>query len=289
MRLVSRVFQSQRLTAGDIGIEVEVEGDNLPQLGGYWRTEKDGSLRGESYEYVLKQPVLVETVDDVIGKLKHGLRDSQIHDSVRAGVHIHINAQRLNIKQLYSFLTLYFILEDILVSKCGEGRQGNLFCLRASDSLYLMRQLAYVAKHQTFHQLNSDNLRYSAVNVKSLWSYGSVEFRSLRTPQELTEVGDWAKLLLNLRQVACQYESPAQIIQCFSAGESEGFLRNALGHRAEDYMVNGWKDMLKGGMRRTQMLAFCTDWRAYDAPATRFVAGVECLAVDFPNEPLEDV
>lgn len=43
---------------GDVGIEIEVEGKNLPKhFEKYWRVEADGSLRGEdNAEYVLEKP-----------------------------------------------------------------------------------------------------------------------------------------------------------------------------------------------------------------------------------------
>ena len=46
-----------RRQQGEVGIEVEVEGRHLDFHGNEnWRTDGDGSLRGNSCEYVLKAP-----------------------------------------------------------------------------------------------------------------------------------------------------------------------------------------------------------------------------------------
>ena len=46
-----------RDAAGEVGIEIELEGHGLPRMDfEYWRAERDGSLRGEAVELVLKKP-----------------------------------------------------------------------------------------------------------------------------------------------------------------------------------------------------------------------------------------
>ena len=48
MNNVFKVFglPIRKKCAGDVGVEIEVEGVNLPYPGKYWRREADGSLRG---------------------------------------------------------------------------------------------------------------------------------------------------------------------------------------------------------------------------------------------------
>lgn len=166
-------------TSGDVGIEIEVEGDNLPRPDEYWRCERDGSLRGESMEYVLEEPLKLPKALDALAHLDacYIRGNTNVHESVRAGVHIHINVQKLTVVELFSFMTAYLILEDLLIKYCGEYREGNLFCLRTRDAEFLLHTLEGVASKKNYEAFSSDMLRYASMNVCSLWRYGSLEFR----------------------------------------------------------------------------------------------------------------
>src|SRR5690554_4898477 len=109
-------------TQGDVGVEIEVEGSNLPRTGEHWIVTQDGSLRGESCEYVLRQPLSLPETKEALAYLSRRYEETgaEIADSPRCGVHIHVNCQELTIIQLYNFMTLYLILEDLLVRWCGE-------------------------------------------------------------------------------------------------------------------------------------------------------------------------
>lgn len=271
MKTVAQWFgiDARYLTKGDVGIEIEVEGRNLPNPEKYWRREADGSLRGESAEYVLNKPM---TLDQAAIALKSLTLDykkagTKADDSVRAGVHVHVNVQSLNIVELYNFMTLYLILEEILVKYCGPTRVGNLFCLRSCDADYLIDQLKNVARTRRFRNLVDDNLRYASMNVKALGNYGSLEFRAMRSTSDFDLIHEWASLLVHLREVAKTYPDPKDIINGFSEGEAFGFLERTLGKYAnifKDYEDIG--PSLVRGMRIAQDVAFCTNWQAFLEP-----------------------
>lgn len=294
MKTVMQWFNLPRKykTDGDVGIEIEVEGERLPKLDKYWKMEHDGSLRGpENIEYVLERPMSLKDARIALKYLsvQYNKYESDVHDSVRAGVHVHINVQDLNIIELYNFMTLYLILEEVLVKHCGEHREGNLFCLRTGDADYLLTQLQNAAEDKNFRQLVTDQLRYSSMNVKALGTYGSLEFRAMRGTRDLELIYNWAAVLLNLREVAKQYPSPDKIIEGFSEGEARAFLTNALGVHAEVYMFEGYERMLCDGMRRAQDVAYCVDWADYHEVAKKIIGELEFpLGTEFPNEPLED-
>lgn len=294
MKTVMQWFNLPRKhkTDGDVGIEIEVEGEHLPKLDKYWKNEHDGSLRGpENIEYVLERPMSLKDARIALKYLsvQYNKNDSNVHDSVRAGVHVHINVQDLNIIELYNFMTLYLILEEVLVKHCGEHREGNLFCLRAGDADYLLTQLQNAAEDKNFRQLVTDQLRYSSMNVKALGTYGSLEFRAMRGTRDLELIYNWAATLLRLREVAKEYESPEKIIEGFSEGEARAFLINAIGERAEEFMFDGFERMLCDGMRRAQDVAYCVDWNDFHEVEKKLIGELEFpLGTEFPNEPLED-
>lgn len=278
---------------GDLGIEIEVEGENLPQTRKYWRMEHDGSLRGEeNMEYVLSKPLSLDGCRKALDYLDecYNNNNTVVDDTVRAGVHVHVNVQRLSIIELFNFITLYIIFEDILVKFCGEHREGNLFCLRTSDADWILYALRRAIKTGQWGQLVDDDLRYASFNVKALGTYGSLEFRAMRGTRDLDVIYKWAEILLSLREMAKQFNNPQDIIQGFSAGECLGFMERCFGDNFELLQCKDSARLVTEGMRRAQDIAYCVDWELYREKPVKYIGGLEFpIDVDFPDEPMENV
>lgn len=251
---------------GDVGIEVEMEGDGLPTRGiRGWTTKPEGSLRGEAAEYVLSEPCIEEEVDPLLTRLwdTFRLKRAVLHPSNRCSVHVHINVQRMTEVQVFNFITLYLIAEDALVNWCGEGRVGNLFCLRARDAEFVIDSLEETSVDGLWHRLHTNDLRYAALNCKALGDFGSLEFRSLRGTDDPGIIKTWVSILLRLREAALRYDFPNNILDGFSAGGEEAFCREVFGkHFEELFNYEGWRGDVRSGMRRCQCIAYSGDWLA---------------------------
>lgn len=251
--------------AGDVGVEIEVEGLRLPQGGKYWRREQDGSLRGaENAEYVLRTPLTLHQLKMALKSLAIGYKknESVVDESVRAGVHVHVNVQGLSIIQLYNYLTLYLVFEELLTKFCGKSREGNLFCLRACDAEFLIQALQHAAQTRRWRSLVTDDLRYASVNVKALGNYGSLEFRAMRSTKDFDVIQTWAEVLVLLREKAKEFFEPTDIINGFSEGESSTFLDRIFGQYAHIFKAyDGYEKALVRGVRIAQEVAFCTNWQ----------------------------
>lgn len=267
MRTVMEIFgvPGHLKVAKDVGVEIEVEGKNLPGGDKYWRREHDGSLRGEeNAEYVLKEPLTLLQLKMALKSLaiNYKTAGARIDESVRAGIHVHVNVQELNIIQLYNYITLYFVFEELLTKYCGESREGNLFCLRACDADYLVDRLQYAAQNNKFRTLITDDLRYAALNVKALGNYGSLEFRAMRSTKDFEVVQTWATILVQLRDQAKEFFEPTDIINGFSEGEAAGFINRIFGEHSHVLKQHaGWEKALVRGVRIAQEVAFCTNWQ----------------------------
>lgn len=251
---------------GDLGVEIEVEGINLPDPRTTWRRDMDGSLRGESAEYVLKVPLSLKRTRNALALLDkyYKVNETEVFESVRTGVHVHVNVQELTVVELFTFITAYLVLEDLLVNYCGEYREGNLFCLRVKDADYLLYMLEQVVKSKNFYSLGNDILRYSSMNVVALHKYGSLEFRAMRGTKDLDMIGDWAELLLNLRKQAVKFSDPAELFNWIGTNGTESFLELFLGD-LKGKLCNG-KDVntyVQDGLNRTHCLALDTDWGSF--------------------------
>ncbi len=244
----------------ELGIEIEMEGEGLYDVNcKNWVIDGDGSLRGHGAEYVLNGPMTKQGAFDSVDVLYKQLeKRANIAPSDRCGVHIHINCQHMDIKKVFNYITLYLIFEDLLLSWCGEDREGNLFCLRAKDAEWLLVSLIEDKKsfgkfYKTGHK---GTFKYSAMNVAALTYYGSLEFRSLRTPSSPSPIKEYVNLLLHLKKVALKATDTKDFIAgCSKRGEIE-WAREILGPYFNMLRHRNMDEMIIEGVRRAQALAY---------------------------------
>lgn len=235
---VSDYFKTS-LKEGDIGLEIEMECSKYFEYldyhsPDYWKVTGDGSLKINGLEFVMKNPKPIKSIPKVMASLtnymkKHGIEPIP---SIRAGTHLHINMQKLSLNQVANFLTLYYPLEKLLLKECGENREGNLFCLRSTDcpsSLWFLRD-AFLNKD--LFSYRSDNFRYQALNLQSLFKYGSIEFRALPSTLDTGTLLHWSNLFLNLRDKAVKVNNCWEILEQISYEGPENFVKEVLGDHA---------------------------------------------------------
>lgn len=264
---------------GEIGIEIEVEGNKFPkpdtETNGYvpkeWKYHHDGSLRGEdNAEYVLKKPLMFSEVPRAISNLWSMFNEfgSVLDDSNRTSVHVHLNAQKWYLNRVCSFVALYFAVEEILTAWCGEHRVGNLFCLRAKDAP------AIVSKLKRFFQEDgktglSDGLHYAGLNAQALMKFGSLEIRSLRGVTDPQTILDWVAILERIYKMSADFEDPRKVCENFSGGGPLAFYESILGDKASRVREGAGFDnqqlmaSLYEGIRLAQDLCYCRDWSLY--------------------------
>lgn len=230
--IVKSCLPSNLHTAGEIGLEIEVEGENLCKKTNlsYWNVHEDGSLRGENAEYVLKKPVSRERVPVALNYLNKKLEESLLHFSHRCSTHVHINAQEMTGLDLYKWITMYAIFEGILMEYCGEHRKGNLFCLSMADSQAIVDSFreAVIRKRHISYVNAQEHMRYAALNAASLGKFGSLEFRALYGTVDPSIILPWIDVLLAIRDKSQEFSTPIHIIEAVSLMGIEEFTRGIL-------------------------------------------------------------
>jgi hypothetical protein len=280
------VVLNRKPTKGEVGIEIEVEGNKFPYPPGmqgshapvkmpgwnFWSYVHDGSLRGaDNAEYVLNKPIMFKEVPAAIGEIFGALATygSVIDDSHRTSVHVHLNCQEFHLNRLCSFMALWYCLEEVLTQWCGEHRVGNLFCLRAKDAPAIIAQLRHFLKKDGAVQL-SEHLHYSGLNAHALAKYGSLEVRTLRGCTDPQTILDWVGILERLYVLSGEFTDPRDICSLFSSEGPLAFFDNVLRERASVVRsVVGWsdeqiRDAMYDGIRLAQDLCFCRDWSEYN-------------------------
>lgn len=267
MTSLRKVYQHEAEHTGSVGVEIEMEGSHLPKtVGKWWSVKEDPSLRN-GLEYVFKKPLTFEESKEALQFLKYTMDANKVvfRDSIRAGTHIHINVLDMELKDIAKVLVVYFVLENLLIKFCGRGRDGNVFCLKASDATYLMQKLIKAFETGRFGLLYNDDIRYSAMNLKALGQYGSLEFRAIRTTYDFSVVEMWIGTLLKIRDSASLFNSPRDIMTELSAYGGVSFINKVLGEYASHFSSKeNVNELLREGVNNVQDFVYCIDWDGFD-------------------------
>jgi hypothetical protein len=247
--------------AGDVGIEVEAEGTDLPRVNAkVWNRVNDGSLRGECCEFVLRRPIPVHEVHGALMMLEDGYKayDTDVYETYRTSTHVHVNIQQLSPNELTTFILLYAMFEEVLVKYCGEHREGNFYCLRIKDAEGAIPTYINAVKTQMYrHYLEGDSCKYAAMNFNAIARYGSLEFRSMRGTRDWNAIEVWVLLLISLRDAAKTYNKPADALRDISGLGVEGLARKVFGDLFKHLPTyKGWEADVTHDMRFVQELAY---------------------------------
>ncbi|AFE86175.1 putative amidoligase [Salinivibrio phage CW02] len=250
-----------------VGVEVEVEHRDpfgpLPNnISRIWEVTGDGSLRQNGAEYVMRSPKTIENaVKATRVLLREVKKNNEIIDNGRGGVHVHINVGDLTNKQLVNYIAIVHCLDDILTYNCGEYRRGNLFCLRMRQATNVVDMVERFVETESVRVFNTDSIRYASVNLKAIATYGSIEFRAMRSDGDEDNLEIWMRTLLHLKQVAKQIDNPTQVVYNLSNFGAENFVRELLGEFYEHYeLYDGYEHDLIDAMQLCQGYAFAREW-----------------------------
>lgn len=293
-----------RRQKGLIGLEIEAEGRQLFNTPfQYWTCHTDNSLREVDghppIEYTLKVPLSLEETETALHYLASKMKDtgSVLAMSNRTSVHVHINCQGATLRQLYTFLCLYFIFEEVLIDWASPERAGNLFCLRAKDSGGFIEMLEYPLKTGGGFAVWHQDSRYSACNVTAIPKFGSLEFRALRGTFDIDLIMKWIKLLLHIKETAKGFDNPIEIVESFHHFGAIPFFQNVFQDKETQSMLANaaGKDLsvkLWDGLRLMRDVAHCCEWRKplpKKAKETEPEISEEVHQDDLADEPFESV
>lgn len=264
----------QKTVEGEIGLEIETEGRNLFSAPiQYWSAVPDGSLRSveghQPIEYVLRQPLARKDVRPALEYLTYQLRKakSELVMSHRTSVHVHLNIQKMKMMDLMKFISLYYLVEDMLLEWSGPDRKGNLFCLRAQDATFQIEQMARALKGGEFSNVISNEYRYAAMNLAAMSAHGSLEFRSMKGNVDIETIENWVSILLALKDAATEdFKSPETIGRMYNSMGAKNFLIKIFDGRIPPKVLRtflgyeGLDDMIHKGFVTCKDIIYAVDW-----------------------------
>lgn len=214
--MIALDFCNNMKRLGDIGIEIEMEGEGVAgdefvdHVSNNWSPSHDGSLRGECIELGLYSPIYLREVHRFMSNLEDDIAEFGVEqeETGRSGIHLHLNVQQLNYEEVYITLLILYLNEGRLLAGCSQDRQDNYFCLPINklqgEHESLQMALSYVTNGQgkrAFECLSAGD-KYAAINRSSIRKFGSIEFRALESPCSAQKVSDYATGLHWARETA---------------------------------------------------------------------------------------
>ena len=222
-REVKDVFR-KRDRVGDVGIEIEAEFHDpvTVETPAGWELHAEGSIRGNGYEFVLRQPCKLDKVDEYLSRIYDKVIDQfpVVADSKNTSVHVHLNCLRMTMKQVVSTVMLYSILEPFIYSIWDEHRKGNLFCLSFEDCTEQADALKALSEGR---KLEADHYKYASLNLACVSNRGSIEFRAMHFPCTKEDIHNWITILSEIK-VAGMAMEPVDVISRMSEMGVQGLI-----------------------------------------------------------------
>ena len=275
------------LKSGELGLEIEVEGNKFPKPPGkevcyepyplpdskWWDYVHDGSLRGEdNAEYVIRGPVAFGDCREAITELWDRFESygSVLDDSNRTSVHVHLNIQEFHLNRLCALMALWFSIEEVLTTWCGETRVGNLFCMNAKDAPAIITKIRPFLRSGEAMKF-TEGMHYAGMNPQAIQKLGSLEIRTLRGATDPEIIITWVEILQRLYELSAEFPDPRRICDLFSGGGGAiNYLEHLLGRNFPIVMstlpMNHQEVMesVHDGIQLAQDLCYCRNWAKYE-------------------------
>lgn len=251
-----------------LGIEIEVEGSFPFAPPENWQAKPDGSLGPRGVEFVTRQAFDAGRAEELLSRLDKAMKTpgTELNCTPACSVHVHMNVQDLRIDEIVKVLTMYYIFEDVLTNYAGPERVGNLFCLRASDAEEPIHRTVNSINDGRFPGAYGNDIRYAALNLLALQTFGTIEFRAFRAIKKTPmEVLPWVKMLLEIREAALRFESSQEIVEQFSILGVAEFINRVFGKESQKLLDFSDEFGMFECVRRAQ-------WLAYQVNYTKFLS-----------------
>lgn len=230
---------AKKNVSGELGVEIEAEGVNLPPTNLLvWGMKDDNSLRGHwpdtRCEYVMPAPKSLGKTLEAIKALEDAGKEAgtKWEFSFRTSCHVHLNVLNFTEDQLKALVYLYLLVEEPMINFCGKTRKNNRFCLRTQDAentIELITHLITKGVHSFTRSYEDGQIRYSALNLAAIKKYGSVEFRGMRGTIDYGVLSNWVTAITRLRDYSLKYPTVKEIYQRFVSNTPEQFLEEVFG------------------------------------------------------------
>lgn len=233
-----------------LGIEIEVENireDFVPkEIPESWISRKeDHSLRNNGYEYVTTPHEAEHTKKLLQLFFKHLYKKADF--SKRTSIHVHYNVRDLTIGQLETLVTTYIALEKLLYKWVGNGRENSIFCVPIQDT-YLAEYFSTCIK-SSYPKINWT--KYSGLNLSTIPSMGTVEFRHLFGTRDIHTILTWINFGLSIMKYAKETDpelAERRLVSLNTTSDYLSFVDDVLGDQSNSVLSSNFASLLAEGV-----------------------------------------
>lgn len=182
---VGRAFEPHPQVQGVIGCGVEIELENIANVNqfnsDYWVVTTDGSLRNNGREFIFNGPRGGAELFMACVELDSFLAKQNPDANWRCSAHVHLDMRWATVDQLKKTIVADIIYEKFLFRMSGMERYRNNFCAAfgfAQDQINILASHWNATDENFVRGLAMSWDKYSALNLKPLSTFGSIEFRS---------------------------------------------------------------------------------------------------------------
>ena len=216
-KIIAEHFETAAVHVGGAYDTYTVEDD----AGRKWKVVSDASIqcqsRGERtasrlYAVEVVSPICkyedIETIQELVRELRRG--GAKVNDS--CGIHIHVDASRHDPKTLRNIVNIMASKEDLLYKTLKVQIDREYYCqkadLRFLEDVNLKRPKSMSEFETLWYNGSSrrgvhyDSTRYHALNLHSVFSKGTIEFRMFNSTLHAGEVKSYIQLCLAISHQA---------------------------------------------------------------------------------------
>lgn len=226
-----------------VGIEVECERvslsvNALKDKGFY--VKDDYSLRNSGKE-ITTPPIPSDRAVTAFKTILDSL-GPKADFSKRTSIHVHFDCTSLSMEEVKRIVYLYTIFEKALFGFCRPEREKSVFCLPLTDTLCaLQNSLSFMI----------DNWgKYSSLNLCTLPSFGTIEFRHLEGTGDVEKFRRWFYLLHSIYSARNSFGDSTRLLrEIFNLNTNSNYLSFAhtvFGDNLQYIEENLLESMVKG-------------------------------------------
>lgn len=189
--------------------------------GRQWKVMSDASIRAETrrgrtsnsdYKVEFVTPICryedIEPLQEIIRKLRTA--GAKVNDS--CGIHVHVDASAHNVKTLRNIVNIMAAKEDLLYKALKVEVEREYYCQKADtrflDAMNNRRPKTMDELERLWYNGRSgrnehyDHSRYHALNLHSVFSKGTIEFRLFNSTLHAGEIKSYIQLCLAISHQA---------------------------------------------------------------------------------------
>ena len=194
-----------------------------------WKIMSDSSIRcqsrngqsaGRLYAVEMVSPICrysdIETIQEIVRKLRAA--GARVNSS--CGIHVHINAAPHTPKTLRNIVNIMASKEDLLYKALDINVARERFCKKADtrflDDVNLKRPTSMSELEELWYNgrggsyQHYDDSRYHALNLHSVFSKGTIEFRLFNSTLHAGEIKSYIQLCLAISHQALVQKSASR-------------------------------------------------------------------------------